>query len=133
MISMSDENYRPGWRDTTNARAARTRAKHERWAAELRSAGWTCPEPKATDQRFRIVCQCGAPMDRIETYGGDWIDPDSPLTTRGRWERVDLMCGLGHRGSMTTADHKGDQRFGLSGSAVLVSGDPFSVSADVRK
>ena len=28
------------------ARAARTRAKHLRWAQEMRDAGWTVEEPK---------------------------------------------------------------------------------------
>lgn len=32
---------------TAAARAARTHAKHTRWAAELRLAGWAVKEPQA--------------------------------------------------------------------------------------
>lgn len=31
------------------ARAARTRGKHERWAAEMRAAGWVCVTPEASE------------------------------------------------------------------------------------
>lgn len=33
-------------RDTTAARRARTRAKHDRWAEELRAAGWHVLTPE---------------------------------------------------------------------------------------
>ena len=43
----------PGpWRDTSKARAARTRTKHDRWAAEMRESGWgvTTPEEMRGDR-----------------------------------------------------------------------------------
>lgn len=38
----------PGQRKTEKARAARTRTKHERWAAEMREAGWRILAPGET-------------------------------------------------------------------------------------
>lgn len=40
-----NETISPPTRDPAKARAARTRIKHERWAAEMRDAGWTVTEP----------------------------------------------------------------------------------------
>lgn len=40
----------PKNRDTTAATAARTRKKHDRWAAEMRAAGWLVLEPENAKQ-----------------------------------------------------------------------------------
>lgn len=39
-------NPAPSRRDPAKARAARTRIKHDRWADELRAAGWDITAPE---------------------------------------------------------------------------------------
>lgn len=118
MIRMTDTTTR---RDPTLARAARTLNKHTRWAAEMRAAGWLVALPHEIDGST-IICRCGADMDRSDLTvhpDRDEYDDANPLRTRGQWEEIGLMCGYGHTGSIVTADHKGQQRFGLFGDAVL--------------
>lgn len=123
-------------RDPAKARAARTFNKHSRWAEEMREAGWIVAPP-APEGGNVIRCRCGSDMDRGvlidtpegevgEVYAAPEIHPDrddyeddNPLNTRGEWEQVRFVCGRGHTGSLVTADHKGQQRFALFGSAVL--------------
>jgi hypothetical protein len=45
MITETTKMTRP--EATAVARAARTLAKHRRWAEELRAAGWTVTEPES--------------------------------------------------------------------------------------
>lgn len=45
MIGM-DEKRAAAVKRAAAARAARTLAKHRRWAREMRDAGWTVEEPK---------------------------------------------------------------------------------------
>lgn len=45
MTIVDESVLTPGQLKTLNARTKRTRAKHERWAAEMREAGWKVTAP----------------------------------------------------------------------------------------
>ena len=56
-----------------DARAARTRFKHNRWAHELIKAGWSITTPegrrlKAEDRPLTVALWVGAKTDRLRTY-----------------------------------------------------------------
>jgi len=67
-----------------HARAARTRTKHERWAQEMREAGWRLLEPETPEDSI------GQIVEMLRKAGWTVLEPNQPVVTDGegdRWTR----------------------------------------------